>query len=87
MGRGLLFTSRGYVENGSPVCVATAAVKAWEELRDATTGVIDERPVLMQHAGSTPCPTYTSYEAASVGLGQSIADDGTTLGRNRIHKP
>ena len=64
---------------GSPVCFATAAVKTWDGARYATTGVIDEWPVLMQPTGSTPCPSHSSHEAASVGLGQSSADDGTAL--------
>ena len=40
----------------------------------------DQWPVLSRLAGSTPRPTYSSHEAASVGLGQSnAADDGTVL--------
>ena len=33
----------------------------------------------MQPTGSIPTSMYPSHEAASVGIGQSIADDGTAL--------
>ena len=43
--------------------------------------MIDEWPVLMQPTGSRvdPCPKYTYHAAASVGLEQSSAADGTAL--------
>ena len=62
---------------GAIVCSASAAFKTWDEERAATTSACDEWPVLSRLAGSTPCPTYSSHGAASVGPWQSSADDGT----------
>ena len=39
----------------------------------------DEWPVPGQPTGCTPTPWHSSHEAASVGIGQSSADDGTAL--------
>ena len=66
-------------KKGPLVCFAAAAVKTWDGARNTTTGVCDERPVLVQPTGSTTTPMYPSHEAASVEIGQSSADDGTAL--------
>ena len=39
----------------------------------------DEWPLPGQLTGCTPAPLYPSHEAASVGIRQSSADDGTAL--------
>ena len=62
---------------GPTVCLAMATLKTWDEDRAVTMSASDEWPVLSRLAGSTPRPTYSSHEAASVRFGQSSADDGT----------
>ena len=61
------------------MCLATATLKAWDVNHDGTIGVSDEWPVLRRPTGSTPISSNPSHEAASVGIGQSSAEDGTAL--------
>ena len=68
-----------HVGKGSSVCLATAALKARDVNHEGSTRVSDEWPVLCRPTGSTPISSYPSHEAASVGIGQSSADDGTAL--------
>ena len=61
------------------MCLATAALKAGDVNHDGTIGASDEWPVLRRPTGSNLISSYPSHEAASVGIGQSSAEDGTAL--------
>ena len=77
--RGEIHPAHLHDTKGSTVCFAAAALKTWDGDRVGTMSASDEWPVLCRPTGSTPTPSYPSHEAASVGIGQSSAEDGTAL--------